>query len=551
MVYAPPMKHLALLPLFACSQPPPAAVPEGVAPLSVEVRPGDIEVLTSPAGAAPVPFEAWVTWDDGGEAERAELVQWSLSNRSAGTLDDAGLFTASTTNGGEALVTATLGGVSGQAALHVVFEDALNASGVDPGLFQGARLPPLTGADGLPMSAWLYPPDRVVVPRNAPALHFMWTDQQALAYRLSFRSPTTRVDVYTTTPEYIADEATWARMAATNAGGEVVAELAAAFSDGVRQEKGRAIRVNRLDAYGSVIYWSTSREGLIEIPYGLPARDFLTIGQTGHCVACHAVSRDGKVAFTYDGGNGSLGLKQVEDRSDVLAYGNGHTGNFHTFSPDSRFLVSASYGVLKLFDAASGALLYDLVTTGDATHPDWSPTDDALVFTRVEARYEDWILGGATSIQIMDHLGDGVFGPPRTLVASDASTRVYYPAFSPDGAWIAFNRSTGDSYNDPDAELWVVPPDASQPPIRLDAANATGALTNSWPRWGPLPDDDVLWLAFASTRAYGALTVGTPQIWMTAFDPAAALDGLDPSSPAVWLPNQDIATNNHIPVWTE
>ena len=38
------------------------------------------------------------------------------------------------------------------------------------------------------------------------------------------------------------------------------------------------------------------------------------------------------------------------------------------------------------------------------------------------------------------------------------------------------------------------------PAIRLDAANKDANLTNSWPRWGPLPDDDILWLATSSTR---------------------------------------------------
>ncbi|HMV68406.1 MAG TPA: hypothetical protein PKA64_16275 [Myxococcota bacterium] len=545
------MRTLPALIFAACSgAAAPPVQPEGEHPIAVEVRPADVEVVTSPGGAAPLVFEAWATYADG-EPERVDVVQWSLSNRSAGALDTDGAFVASTTNGGEALVTATLDGVSGTAALHVVFEDALNPDGVDTSLFSGPRLPPLVDDGGAPLTAWLYPPDRVVVPRNAPALHFMWQDQGALAYRLSFRSPTTRIDVYTPRPEYVADEAMWARTAATNAGGDVSVELSAALPDGVRTEKGRQVHVNRLDAFGSIIYWSTSRSGLVEIPYGLPARDFLTPAETGHCVACHAVSRDGRVAFTYDGGNGALGVKSIADRADIVGPDSGQAGNFHTFSPDGQLLVTASHGDLRLIDATTGAALGDVLTTGDATHPDWSPTDDALVFVRARSHIEDWILGGSTSLLMMDHLGGGSFGAPRLLVESDADHRLYYPSFSPDGAWVAYNRSTGDTYDDPDAELWVVAADGSSPPIRLDAANDVGPLTNSWPRWGPLPDDDVLWLTFASKRPYGFLTSGNPQIWMTAFDPTRAASGLDPSSPAAWLPNQDVTTNNHIPVWTE
>jgi hypothetical protein len=87
--------------------------------------------------------------------------------------------------------------------------------------------------------------------------------------------------------------------------------------------------------------------------------------------------------------------------------------------------------------------------------------------------------------------------------------------------------------------------------IPLEAANQVGGITNSWPKWGPLPDDDILWLAFSSKRAYGGVIVGIPQVWVAAFDPARAEAGADPSFPAFWLPNQDPAQNNHIPVWAE
>jgi len=97
----------------------------------------------------------------------------------------------------------------------------------------------------------------------------------------------------------------------------------------------------------------------------------------------------------------------------------------------------------------------------------------------------------------------------------------------------------------------VVDREGKRAPIRLDAANATGDLTNSWPRWGPLPDDDVLWLAFGSKRSYGSITSGSAQIWLAGFDPAKAEAGQDPSWPAFWLPGQDPTTANHLPLWVQ
>lgn len=545
------MKLLPLLLLLACGPgPAPFSTETWDGPTSLEVRPADVSLETGPEGAAPVQFEAWATYGTE-DPVRLDVVKWVVSNRSAGAIDEDGLFVPSMRNGGEAIVTATLDGVTGAAGLHVLYTEDVNPAGVDPEWF---RLPELAADDPTAPNTdpWLYPPNDVVVPRNAPALQFMWQDMGARAYRLSFRSAITAIDVYSTDRTFIADNAAWTTMAATNAGGTVEVTLTASYSAGLRIQKPRRLGVNRLDASGSIIYWSTSRSGLIEIPYGLPARDFLTPNESGgHCVACHAVSRDGKVAFTYDGGNGSLGLKNVGDRSDVIPFGSGNTANFHTFSPEGDWLMSASRGHLLLFDARTGAYVSDVVPTGAATQPDWSADGDQVVYVSATERYEDWILGGSTTLYVMDHLGGGTFGAPRAILTTDGAWRAYYPAFSPDNQWIVFNRSTGDGYNDLDAELWVIAADGSGPAVRLDAANAGGNLTNSWPRWGPLPDDDILWLTFASTRPYGFVSPGNPQIWMTTFDPRLARQGLDPSTPASWLVNQDPVTNNHIPVWIE
>lgn len=149
---------------------------------------------------------------------------------------------------------------------------------------------------------------------------------------------------------------------------------------------------------------------------------------------------------------------------------------------------------------------------------------------------------------MLDYMGDGQFSEPRTLYDAPAGYNAYYPAFSPDGQWIAFNISTGDAYDDEDASLWVIPASGGNP-IEMSSANLGGGLTNSLPRWGPLPDDDVLWLAFSSKRTYGNMTVGNPQVWVAGFDPEKAIKGEDPSWPAFWLPGQDVTQNNHIPAW--
>ena len=74
--------------------------------------------------------------------------------------------------------------------------------------------------------------------------------------------------------------------------------------------------------------------------------------------------------------------------------------------------------------------------------------------------------------------------------------------------------------------------------------------TNSWPKWGPKSDGEYLWLSFSSTRAYGNVLKGLQahhQVWISAISKSGAGDH---SAPAVWFPFQDLATKNHIGVWS-
>jgi hypothetical protein len=134
-----------------------------------------------------------------------------------------------------------------------------------------------------------------------------------------------------------------------------------------------------------------------------------------------------------------------------------------------------------------------------------------------------------------------------------AGTNNYYPTFSPDGAWVLFNRSMSnhDSYDSPDAQVWVIAKGGGAP-IALARARAGG---DSWPKWTPdvqkYRGRSLMWFTFSSRRAYGVrLGAGVrAQIWMAAFDPAAAEKGGDGSFPAFWLPFQDMQSGNHIAQW--
>lgn len=528
---------LSLLLLTACSEQFPAADPGVVSGLRVE--PAELTVYTSPDGGEPVDFALVATRLDGQEEELA-VAEWSLSNRTVGEIDEAGGFAASTENGGVANVIARFAGLEAAARLTVVYQEELVGEGVEPAAFEVPR----TAHTGL----WTYPADGVNLPRNTPSLVFQWADVGSTAARLRFRSKVTDLTVYTTGTSWTADEATWAALVGTNAGGTVEVELSLLVGAEVWSEAVVTLNVNRFDARGSIYYWSTSASGIRRIPYGSPAEDFLTGAQTGYCVGCHSV-RAGRMAYTFDGGDGPFGLRDLTTGTEVVSHDGGLRGNFNTFSPDGTKVLVAYQGALLLYDAATGAFLSEVATGGAATHPDWSPDGTRVVFVLEDAPGSDWAFG-LGKIAVMEVTPDGAFGAPTVVVDPPDPANAYYPAWSPDGEWIAYNVSTGDSYADSDAMVWVASADGAIT-VELGAANVASGYTNSLPRWAPLPDDDVLWLAFSSNRLYGNVTSGNPQLWVTGFDPARAAAGADPSWPAFWLPGQDSGQNNHIPVWAE
>ena len=277
--------------LLACSDPLPVDPVVGTELMSIRVEPTELTVITGPDGAEPVQFVAIGT-DAQEQEQELGTVEWTVSNRSAGEIDETGLFTPAVGNGGITWVTARLDGVEGVSTLTVLYEDAINDEGLD--------ITPFGAQVATEQEFWLYPEDGVSLPRNTPAIRFNWSNPGgATAYRLRFISDVTDISVYTSSTAWTADEATWLNLASTNAGGDVTVRLTALTDAGLIAAPDRAVNVNRMDGRGSILYWSTSAAGILEIPYGsTEPTDFLSQASTGRCLGCHVVSRDSsKIAF--------------------------------------------------------------------------------------------------------------------------------------------------------------------------------------------------------------------------------------------------------------
>ena len=324
------------------------------------------------------------------------------------------------------------------------------------------------------------------------------------------------------------------------------------------------------DLRGGLYYWNSG--GSVErFDYGFPAsprQTYLSPANVGGiCVGCHVISRQGNLIVA--GKNAPLPTAGYDVRvvttktvSSSMAGPLSGSANFFSFSPDEQHLListGSSISWQRLIPGTSTAVV------SPGAMPDWSPDGLHMVYSKPGGFSLPFGATGVNSatLQTMRFNGNG-FDAPQQLVAAGGQLNNYYPTYSPDGQWVVFNRSATNrnSYanasldpNDggiPDGQLWAVPA-AGGAPVPLTQAN-TGA--SSWPKWAPVKHDyaggKVMWLTFASQRAYGLRLAPYQkvQLWMVAYDPAKATNGLDPSFPAFWLPFQDITSDNHIGQWS-
>ena len=523
--------------------------------VSLRVEPADVELATTSGSPASQDFTAIATFSDGQEG-KLDLVSWDLSNASVGSLDSRGHYKSVDTNGGEATITATFLDNVATATLRLTHSATYIEEGVDEA--GAAALGAVAeGEAGLNI---LYPFENTTVPRNLEGLEVNWTGNQGKdIIRLHFESSLESVDVYTTGAQWIVPVDVWETVSATNRKGSLTLQVFGASWDGttlgtVKQSDPVNVTVNRFDASGSVLYWSTADQSINRIPAGTTesSRFYPTSSGSGLCYGCHEISEGRQwMVVTRDGVDGTYQVVDVQDPANptvVFDVVDTQRMTFHTLSPDGTRVLGCRDGSLVVYDLATNRFLATVTPDGyKYTHPNWSPDGTKIVATRITGTlYSDMSsFGGEVVLMSWD---GSALGTPEVVAPSEAGISYYYPAFSPDGAWIVYNRSSGDTYADDDAELWLVPASGGTA-MRLNNANGSGEVRNSLARWAPLPDDDVLWLAFSSRQSRQGGVAASSQIWITAIDPEIAATGADPSSAPYWLPGQASSSDNHLPVW--
>ncbi len=483
-------------------------------------------------------------------------------------------FTSGTDRGGIATVIATVGASSGNTMITL----HLNRDIVDPSAPSDA--PTMFGGtpDASAAPAFVYPDDGVMIPPNLERfeLHFRPVSGTTL-FRMDLSTGPVELRIFFGCQEpvgggciYTPDHDTWGAIAAAARGlGPVTYTLTATDGAGrVGTSEPRHIQFANEDIMGGVYYWNAAAGSIMRYEFGVPGavEETYLRGNTINCIGCHAVSRDGRrIAVGRGIPTSNVQVYDVATRMQVYQNFRDSAGtalgwrpNFFSFNPTATQIVGSNPRGLRIADATGQLLIQDIAAT-NASMPDWSPDGDQIVYVSVPGTAIEAPAVSGGSIAVVDYDGSS-WVPGATLAAADGGNN-YHPTYSPDSAWVLYNRSpsninsmgnsTGDGDCVTDAEMWMVAASGTGAATRLDI----GGACSSWPKFDPTPYRDhghpLFWVAWATARGYGLRYAdgSIMQIWMAAFDPTLAEMGMSPTHPAFRLPFQNIATGNHIAQW--
>lgn len=507
---------------------------------------------------------------------------WTTSLPSIATAASDGTVTATGVAGGDLTVTARAGTLAASAALRVVVDVTVSTAGAPPdtaGLFTGAPT-----ADAMRTPAWIYPANETVFPQNLNRVLFQWRPSGSNRFRVTFESDRTRVVVLTDGAHatcasagaglscFEPELAVWRYLAASNPHGSVRVTVDGATSTAPGRYYRSAtlsIAFSRAPVPGAIYYWSTTARGVRRgnLEEAAP-RNFLTPTEaSGNCVACHTLSRRGNRLAADVGGNVmwvvEVSATTPPPRLITRAAGRDIPMFWSTFSPDESRVVAAARGVMTLRNGVDGAQINTVTLARNTfgTQPDWAPDGTLMAFTSSATNKDRGVAGGR--VAVVDVAPGDTWGTPRNLYGTGVTTDTnQFPSFSWDSAWIAFAHSARDGQNDVTSDIWLVSRagTSARALTRANTVIGNGVITtptvqDNMPTWAPTGSpDDYAWVAFSSTRDYGAVLTGTSrlgrheQIWVAAVDLTRAATE-DPSYPAFRLPCQDLDEDTHRPFW--
>jgi hypothetical protein len=358
-----------------------------------------------------------------------------------------------------------------------------------------------------------------------------------------------------------------------------------------------------VSAPGTIVYWAIVNGGQTGLLKGFRVGDesVLTVldpsqvqerGAGGlPCIGCHASTPDGlNVGFSIGYNEGSPGAytdsiatlgidatpglvpsflsadgkAAMDALGGIPAYSSAH------WSAAERTVLLSDTGDLHWVNLqgvgaqATGVVARGSADKGLATDPSWSHDGQTIVYTSAQSVYNGRQAGGPMDLYTVPYAGGAGGNAVPIAGASQTDIAEYYPALSPDDAYVVFNGApNGDNpYSDSQAQIFIVPatgapsgqpirPAANDPPVCTQ--HTSPGVTNSWAKWSPsaqfvpVLNDTYYWIVFSSTRYPSGPAEGNPQLYITAV--VVDTKGNVTTYGSLYLWNQPPDEHNHTPAW--
>ena len=334
------------------------------------------------------------------------------------------------------------------------------------------------------------------------------------------------------------------------------------LTDACRASTPTEVEVTDGGINGTIVYWAPPATKALSFDANeSPLRASIPL-PGAICHGCHTVNLALPTRMAYGPDiPGRTNLVDLGSPGTILrSFGDGFFDRRDYAAPDpigTYIVISGTALVtskMTLFNQTSGAVVSEVPTARAPTMPNWSPDGSKLVYSGCDAGAS--ALGGANCSLYTQtwNAATNRFGGETLIASPGPNETLYYPTFSPDSQWVAYNRSEQwtdadgelqSSNANPRAKLMLVNANGGDQRLLSDA-NGTGDLTNSWPRWAPTVGD-YAWLAYSTRRDYGVRATDIPQLWVTGVDLTSG--ETDPSKPPVWVPGQLTTEGNHTPTW--
>jgi hypothetical protein len=349
-----------------------------------------------------------------------------------------------------------------------------------------------------------------------------------------------------------------------------------------------------VDAPGKIVYWSLSSAGLGSLKgFGIGEEGVASVLVPGQvqasdptvddCIGCHSATPDGFGVGMVLAPSNNAGDAFFESLADIRTATLGMTPSYldpgalatlrqlkggtptyslsHWLDGDYISLTSSDNGSLTWVQLDSPTAQGTLARTGDpssaATEPTFSHDGNTVVYVSGSSIYDGRLANGPADLYSIPYNNRQGGAATPVAGASSPDNTEYYPAFSPDDAYLAFSSfaGNGNSYSNNQSEVFVVPsgggtairPAANDVPACLNNAGLRSpGLGNDWAKWSPhavsANGKTYYWLTFSSSRS------GQAQLFVTGLVLQA---GTMTTYPAVYLWNQPSDESNHTPCWDD